>query len=95
MKLADSEVALQIEHLEQKLVKDFDGKLTRQTRATFNEQQVKNDTLKDEILGIITQEFASNLKSEVMRQVGEKMKEAAKTQDKAIHEIRELVLEKA
>jgi Rad3-related DNA helicase len=29
LKLADSEVALQIEHLEQKLVKDFDGKLTR------------------------------------------------------------------
>ena len=30
-----------------------------------------------------------------MRLVGEKIKEAAKTQDKAIHEIRELVLEKA
>jgi hypothetical protein len=30
-----------------------------------------------------------------MRLVGEKMKEAAKAQDKSIHEIRELVLEKA
>ena len=49
----------------------------------------------EKALGIITQEFASNLKSEVMRLVGEKMKEAAKAQDKSIHEIRELVLEKA
>ena len=32
LKILDSEVALQIEHLEQKLVKDYDSKIARQTR---------------------------------------------------------------
>ena len=91
----DSEFALQIEHLEQKLVKDYDGKISRQARTTSNEWQTKSDTLKDEILNIMTSEFSNNLKSEIMRMVGEKIKESSKGQDKTIHEIRELVLEKA
>ena len=43
----------------------------------------------------MTSEFSNNLKSEIMRLVGEKIKENSKGQDKTIHEIRELVLEKA
>lgn len=95
LKLVDAEVALQIEHMEQKVSKDYDGKIARQARTTQNEWQVKSDTMRDEILGIMTQEFSNNLKSEIMRLVGEKIKETSKAQDKTIHEIRELVLEKA
>jgi hypothetical protein len=34
LKILDSEVALQIEHLEQKLVKDYDAKIARLTKNT-------------------------------------------------------------
>ncbi len=57
LKILDSEVALQIEHLEQKLVKEFDTKLQRQQRNTQNDLQLRSDSLKDEILGFISQEF--------------------------------------
>lgn len=34
LKILDSEVALQIEHLEQKLVKDYDAKIMRLTKTS-------------------------------------------------------------
>jgi len=34
LKILDSEIALQIEHLEQKLVKDYDAKFSRLTKNT-------------------------------------------------------------
>jgi hypothetical protein len=37
LKILDSEVALQIEHLEQKLVKDYDLKFSRSARTTQSE----------------------------------------------------------
>ncbi len=95
LKLQDSEFSLQLEHLEQKLTKDFDGKLARQARATANEHQLKGDTLRDEILALLAGEYSSNMKGEIMRGVAEKVKEQAKVHDKTVNEIRELVLEKA
>ena len=51
LKILDSEVALQIEHLEQKLVKDYEAKLSRQARTFSAELQAKTESLKDEISG--------------------------------------------
>lgn len=56
---------------------------------------MKGDTLRDEILALLAGEYASNMKSEIMRGVAEKVKDLAKTNDKSVNEIRELVLEKA
>lgn len=95
LKLQDSEFSLQLEHIEQKLIKDFDGKLARQARATANEQQAKQDTLRDEILAVMTGEYSSNMRNELLRSVQEKLKETSKAHEKTISEIRELVLEKA
>lgn len=81
--------------MEQKLIKDFDGKLARQARATSNESAAKADTLRDEILSVITGEFSNNLKGDIMRSVTEKIKEQSKSQERVVAEIRELVLEKA
>lgn len=49
LKILDSEIALQIEHLEQKLVKDYDAKFARLTKNTQSELQLKTETLRDEI----------------------------------------------
>ena len=37
LKILDSEITLQIEHLEQKLVKDYDAKFARLTKNTQSE----------------------------------------------------------
>jgi hypothetical protein len=45
----DSEVSLQIEHLEQKLVKDYEAKISRSARTYSAELQAKSESLKEEI----------------------------------------------
>jgi hypothetical protein len=44
---------------------------------------------------VITGEYSSNMRNELLRSVQEKLKETSKAHEKTISEIRELVLEKA
>lgn len=75
LKILDSEVALQIEHLEQKLVKDYDAKIARLTKNSQSELQHKTETLRDEIF----EEISRSLKSD-MKQLTDKL---TKSQEKA------------
>lgn len=75
LKILDSEIALQIEHLEQKLVKDYDAKFARLTKNTQSELQLKTETLRDEIF----EELSQSIKAD-MRQITDKLN---KSQEKA------------
>ena len=95
LKMLEGEVALQIQHLEQKLVKDYDSKIARQSKQQFNELQIKAEAVKEEVMGMVVGELSTNVKTDIMKQVIERLKESNKANERNQNELRELLNEKS
>ena len=79
IKALDSEVNYRLSQLEQRLSKDYEVRMQKQTKLLSNEMQIKIDSLKEEIQTSIVSESFGNLKAEVMKQVGERFKEVTRS----------------
>lgn len=95
IKALDSEVNYRLSQLEQRLSKDYEVRLQKQTKLLSNEMQIKIDSLKEEIQTSIVSESFSNLKAEVMKQVGERLKEVTRSQERTSIELRECLQEQS
>lgn len=95
IKALDSEVNYRLSQLEQRLSKDYEVRLQKQTKLLSNEMQIKIDSLKEEIQTSIVSESFGNLKAEVMKQVGERLKEVTRSQERTSIELRECLQEQS
>lgn len=86
LKILDGEVTLQIEHTEQKLVKDYDAKFTRQSKAILNELQLRCDSLKEEVVASVMEEVHTNFKNELLKTLNDKIKESGKAWERTLQE---------
>jgi len=49
--------------------------------------------MREEVLAQIMEELQTNFKADMLKQVSERIKEASKTQDRSVHELREALEE--
>ena len=95
IKALDSEVNYRLSQLEQRLSKDYEVRLQKQTKLLSSEMQIKIDSLREEIQTSIVSESFGNLKAEVMKQVGERLKEVTRSQERTSIELRECLQEQS